>query len=52
LLDQIGLEPDRIQMFNMSAAMAPEFVATAQKITEQIMELGPSPLHLRKKKKD
>jgi len=49
LLDQIGLEPERIQMFNMSAAMASEFVVTTQKITEQILALGPSPLHVREK---
>jgi coenzyme F420-reducing hydrogenase delta subunit len=31
-------------MFNMSAAMAGEFVAAATQITEQITSLGPNPL--------
>jgi F420-non-reducing hydrogenase iron-sulfur subunit len=44
LLEQIGLEPDRVGMFNMSAAMAGEFVAKASEVTEQIAALGPNPL--------
>jgi hypothetical protein len=31
-------------MFNMSAAMAGEFVETASEVTEQITALGPNPL--------
>lgn len=31
-------------MFNMSAAMASEFVAAATTMTELISELGPNPL--------
>jgi coenzyme F420-reducing hydrogenase delta subunit len=31
-------------MFNMSAAMAGEFVAAAQAMTDQISTLGPNPL--------
>jgi F420-non-reducing hydrogenase iron-sulfur subunit len=44
LLEQIGLEPGRVEMFNMSAAMAGEFVTKAGEITEQIAALGPNPL--------
>jgi coenzyme F420-reducing hydrogenase delta subunit len=44
LLAQIGLEPERIEMFNMSAAMAGEFVARAAVLTETIAALGPSRL--------
>jgi coenzyme F420-reducing hydrogenase delta subunit len=31
-------------MFNMSAAMAAEFAAAAQQMTERVMKLRPSPL--------
>lgn len=31
-------------MFNMSAAMAAEFVAAATEMTERIAEMGPNPL--------
>ena len=44
LLAQIGLEPDRVRMFNMSAAMASAFVAAAETMTEHIATLGPNPL--------
>jgi coenzyme F420-reducing hydrogenase delta subunit len=44
LLEQIGLEPDRVRMFNMSSAMAGEFAKAAEEMTEQITELGPNPL--------
>jgi coenzyme F420-reducing hydrogenase delta subunit len=33
-------------MFNMSAAMAGQFAATAQEMAEQIGRLGPSPLRI------
>lgn len=44
LLAEIGLEPERVEMFNMSAAMAAEFVAAATEMTERIDALGPNPL--------
>lgn len=44
LLAQIGLEPERVRMFNMSSAMAGEFARAATEMSEQITKLGPSPL--------
>jgi coenzyme F420-reducing hydrogenase delta subunit len=44
LLAQIGLEPQRVRMFNMSSAMAGEFVTAVNAMTKAIIELGPSPL--------
>lgn len=44
LLVQIGLEPERVHMFNMSSAMAGQFVAATEEMTEQIKALGPNPL--------
>lgn len=44
LLAQIGLEPERVRMVNLSSAMAGEFVAAVNAMTEQIETLGPSPL--------
>ena len=43
-MDQIGLEPERIKMFNMSSAMAEAFVIAATDMTETIATLGRSPL--------
>lgn len=44
LLSEIGLEPERVRMFNLSAAMAGTFVEDANVMVEQIKALGPSPL--------
>jgi len=44
LLEQIGLEPDRAQMFNMSSAMAGQFVSSVQEMTSKIENLGLNPL--------
>ena len=41
---QIGLEPERVRMENMSAAMAGKFVSVAKEMTEEIATLGPNPL--------
>jgi len=46
LLAQIGLEPERVRMVNLSSAMAGEFVAAVRDMTEQIAALGPSPLRV------
>ena len=38
------MEPERIQMFNMSAAMAGEFVKRAEEIVTNISTMGHTPL--------
>jgi coenzyme F420-reducing hydrogenase delta subunit len=47
LLEEIGLEPERLEMFNMSAAMSQKFADTAKDMIERIRKLGPSPLRKR-----
>ena len=44
LLVQIGLEPERIQMFNLSSAMGPRFAEIASEMSDRIHKVGPSPL--------
>ena len=44
LLDQIGLDGQRLKMINISSAMGNEFAQHAVEFTNQITELGPSPL--------
>jgi coenzyme F420-reducing hydrogenase delta subunit len=44
LLGQIGLEPDRVRMYNLSSAMASQFVAITQEMAENIRTLGKNPL--------
>jgi coenzyme F420-reducing hydrogenase delta subunit len=44
LLKQIGLEPERVRMANLSAAMAGRFVELACEMTDSITAIGPNPL--------
>ncbi len=44
VLKNIGLEPERVQMFNLSSAMAGRFAEATKEMTEKIEELGPNPL--------
>ncbi len=44
LLAEAGIEPERLEMFNMSASMGPKFAETANEMTDRVRKLGPSPL--------
>jgi coenzyme F420-reducing hydrogenase delta subunit len=44
MLDEIGIERDRVQVFNISASDAPEFARVADMMTEKIRALGPNPI--------
>lgn len=44
IIGEIGLEPERIEMFNMSSAMGRQFAEAATLMVERINALGPSPL--------
>jgi len=44
ILEEIGIEPERVEMFNMAASDGPRFAAVAREMTERIRALGPSPL--------
>jgi F420-non-reducing hydrogenase iron-sulfur subunit len=41
LFTEIGLEPERIELYFNSAAMGPQFAETCRKFTETIRALGP-----------
>jgi hypothetical protein len=43
-LEDIGLEGRRIQMINVSSAMGGQFAWSAAELTEEIRQMGPSPL--------
>jgi F420-non-reducing hydrogenase iron-sulfur subunit len=53
-VQQVGLEPERLEMFNLSAAMGPRWAEICMEFTERIRNLGPSPIGeaLRKRGKD
>jgi F420-non-reducing hydrogenase iron-sulfur subunit len=41
---QMGLEPERVEMFNLSASEGPRFAAIAKEMVERTLKLGPSPV--------
>lgn len=48
LLKEVGLEPERVEMFNLGASDANLFAAACNEMTARARKLGPNPL--RKKK--
>ena len=44
LLEEVGLEPERLEMFNLGASDAPLFVAACNEMTERAQRLGSNPL--------
>jgi len=44
MLAEIGMEPERVEMFNLSAGEGPRFAAIAIEMDKRIRDLGPSPL--------
>jgi F420-non-reducing hydrogenase iron-sulfur subunit len=46
ILESIGLEPERMEMFNLSSAMGQQFAETVKNMAEQVQNVGPSPLRL------
>jgi F420-non-reducing hydrogenase iron-sulfur subunit len=43
-LAELGIEPERVEMYNLSSAMGPRFAEIAREMTERIKALGPSPV--------
>jgi F420-non-reducing hydrogenase iron-sulfur subunit len=50
LLDEIGIEAERLEMFNLSSAEGPRFAAIATEMSQRIARLGPSPLRVKRQK--
>ncbi len=44
ILEEVGLQPERLEMFNVSASNAPAFAAACNEMTERAKRLGPNPL--------
>jgi F420-non-reducing hydrogenase iron-sulfur subunit len=45
ILKEVGLEPERVEMFHVSASEGPQFAAIAREMTERAYRLGPNPIH-------
>jgi len=51
LLKNVGIDPERLEMFNLSAAMGPRWAEICRDFTERIAKLGPSPIRIAIEKK-
>lgn len=47
ILKSIGIEPERVAMYNLSAGEGPRFAEIAREMTEKIRQLGPNPMKLK-----
>jgi coenzyme F420-reducing hydrogenase delta subunit len=43
-LAQMGIEPERLEMFNLSSSEGPRFAAICKEMSERAHNLGPSPI--------
>lgn len=48
ILQEIGIHPERVEMYNLSAAMAKRFAEITAEFTERIRRLGPNPVKVRR----
>jgi F420-non-reducing hydrogenase iron-sulfur subunit len=44
LLQEVGIEPERLEMYNLSAAQGQRFAAIANEMADRVRALGPSPI--------
>jgi len=51
LLSLVGVDPERLEFFHLSAAQGPRWAEICTEFTEKISALGPSPIWLALQKK-
>jgi F420-non-reducing hydrogenase iron-sulfur subunit len=44
LLQEVGIEPERLEMYNLSSAQGQRFAAIANDMADKVRALGPSPI--------
>lgn len=52
LLSRVGIDPARVEMYNLSAAMGPKWAEICTSFTGRIKTLGPSPVRIALSKHD
>lgn len=51
MLDMLGIDPERLEFFHLSAAQGPRWAEICTEFTEKINALGPSPIWFALQKK-
>jgi len=41
---QMGMEPERLEMFNLSSSEGPRFAAICKEMVDRTLKMGPSPM--------
>ncbi|TKB07961.1 hydrogenase iron-sulfur subunit [Desulforhopalus sp. IMCC35007] len=52
LIHKVGIDPRRVEFYNLSAAQGPRWAEICTAFTERIISLGPSPLGIALHKKN
>ena len=52
LLKSIGMEPERVAMYNLSSGEGPRFAEISREMTEKIRKLGPNPIKIKGERKE
>ena len=48
LLEEVGMDPQRVEMFNLSSAMGGQFAEIVEEMTEKVKALGPTYISAKK----
>jgi coenzyme F420-reducing hydrogenase delta subunit len=48
LLTTLGIDPARLEMYNLSAAMGPRWAQICTEFVEKMRSFGPTPIHAAK----
>ncbi len=51
LLPEVGIESERVEMYNLSASMGPRWAEICTEFTGIVKKLGPSPIWLADRKR-
>jgi coenzyme F420-reducing hydrogenase delta subunit len=51
LLPEVGIDPTRVEMYNLSAAMGPRWAEICTEFTGIVKRLGPSPIWFANRKR-
>jgi coenzyme F420-reducing hydrogenase delta subunit len=51
LLHKVGINPERLEFYNLSAAQGPRWAEICTEFTEKVISMGPSPIWFALQKK-
>ncbi len=52
VLKSIGMDPERVAMYNLSAGQGPRFAEICREMTERVRQLGPNPIRKNGERKE